>query len=444
MNHKQNSRAVAAKILAGVIGDKQSLTDALNQNLSSRLPGRDIGLIKEYCYGVLRWYPRLKIMAQALVYKPIKAKEVEIHALLLLGLYQLIYLQTPAYAAVSETVAAAGMLNKQWAKGLINQALHQYLNHPEKFLTLADASEEGRFAHTPWLIQAIQHAWPQQWQDILTANNQQAPMFLRVNRLQTSVTEYQQRLKNAGIAALTVPGLPQALLLQQPCAVESLPAFADGACSVQDLASQYLGGLLNLQPGQRVLDACAAPGGKTALMLETQPAIAQLVALDHDQLRLQRVQENLTRLKLTTPVQLIAEDARQTQRWWDGQHFDYIMLDAPCSGTGVIRRHPDIKLLRQSTDIARYMQTQAELLAALWPLLKPGGQLLYTTCSILPAENSETISRFCESYADAYPAPLAIPHALTQKVGQQLLPTAQSHDGFYYALLTKSSEGKLD
>lgn len=438
MNYKQNPRALAAKILAGVIRDKHSLTELFSQNLSLGLVDRDRGLIKEYCYGVLRWYPRLKIIADALVYKPIKTREAEISSLLWLGLYQLIYLQTPAHAAVSETVGACGRLNKLWAKGLINQALHQFLQHPEKFLQIADASEEGRFAHPQWLIEVIKAAWPAQWQEVLTANNTQAPMFLRVNPLQNSRDEYLTRLQNQGIAAVAVPELPYAIFLPQAHPVTTLPGFQDGCCSVQDLASQNIAKWLDLQPGQRVLDACAAPGGKAALILETAPEISQLVAIDQDAKRLARVQDNLARLKLKTRVEFLAEDAADPSRWWDGHGFDFILLDVPCSGTGVIRRHPDIKVLRQPTDIPAYAKKQSALLAALWPLLKPGGRLLYTTCSIFPIENAELISQFCETHPDALALPLTLADGLPQKVGLQLLPLNQSHDGFYYCLLFKS------
>ena len=394
-------------------------------------------LVQEYGYGVLRWYFRLKIIADSLLYKPLKAREQDITALLLLGLYQLIYLNTPPHAAVSETVAAAQVLKKPWAKGLINQALQQFLREPARFLQKADVSIAGRFSHPQWLIDRLQKAWPEQWEAILTANNQQAPMFLRVNALQNTRDDYQQRLQQHAIAAAPVADLPQALILAHPHAVNDLPGFNEGCCSVQDLASQYVVGLLDLQPGLRILDACAAPGGKTAYILEAAPELAQLTALDQDPDRLERVQENIQRLKLRTRLQLFAADAAQPTAWWDGQLFDRILLDAPCSGTGVIRRHPDIKILRQAQDIAAYAQQQFVLLSALWPLLKPGGRLLYTTCSILPEENEQLISRFSQAHADVKIEPVDIQVGIAQTIGRQLFPTLQSHDGFYYAILIK-------
>lgn len=432
-----NTRAIAAQILAGVIRDKHSLTEEFQQKLPVNLADRDRSLVKEYCYGVLRWYFRLKIIADSLLYKPIKARESEIAALLLLGLYQLIYLKTPPHAAVSETVSAAQVLKKTWAKGLINQALQQFLREPDKFLQKADVSAVGKFSHPQWMTTALKKAWPEQWQAILTANNLQAPMFLRVNPLQNTRDDYKQRLQQHAIAATEVADLPQALCLEHPQAVASLPGFSEGSCSVQDLASQYIVNLLDLQPGLHVLDACAAPGGKTAHILETAPNLAELVAIDQDPERLERVKENIQRLKLRTPLQLFAADAAEPAQWWDGQLFDRILLDAPCSGSGVIRRHPDIKILRQVNDIVAYAEQQWVLLSALWPLLKPGSRLLYTTCSIFAEENEQVVQRFCQTHADAQPLPVAIPVGIPQKMGHQLLPDPQANDGFYYAILLK-------
>lgn len=436
---RNNTRAIAAKILTAVIRDKYSLTDMFQQNIPSALPDCDRGLIKEYCYGVLRWYSRLQIIANLLVYKPVKSKEQDIASLLVLGLYQLIYLHTPDHAAVSETVAAAQTMQKPWAKGLINQALRQFISRRDFFLQQADATWVGKFAHPQWMIEALKKAWPEQWQAILSANNCQAPMFLRVNVQQNTREEYLQRLQQHAIEATPVESLPQAIRLTQPQPVDHLPGFHDGCCSVQDLASQYIVQILELAPHQRVLDACAAPGGKTAHILEAQPDLAQCIALDQDAGRLQRVEENIQRLKLQTRLQILAADAARPDTWWDGQYFDRILLDAPCSGTGVIRRHPDIKVLRRPADIAAYAQQQWALLTALWPLLKPGGCLLYTTCSIFPEENTQLISRFCSQYTDAKSLPIPFNVGLPQETGRQLFPTLDAHDGFYYALLSKSA-----
>lgn len=435
-----NTRAIATQILTAVIRDKHSLTQSFQQRLPGHLSGRDQGLIKEYCYGVLRFYFRLKLIADALVYKPVKSREQDIASLLLIGLYQLIYLNTPPHAAVSETVAAAQTLKKTWAKGFINQALQQFLRNPQQFLQKVDANMEGQFAHPQWMIDMLQKAWPEHWQAILLANNQQAPLFLRVNLRKNSRSAYQQRLLQQQINTFVEADFPQALRLAQPCAVEQLPGFNEGCCSIQDLASQAAAHLLDLQPHQRVLDACAAPGGKTAHILELAPAVSQLIALDQDAGRLARVSENIARLKLpTTHLQLLVADAAQPETWWDGQLFDRILLDAPCSGSGVIRRHPDIKLLRRPEDIQSCAQQQHRLLSALWPLLKPGGRLLYTTCSVFPLENAAIINHFCEKHSDAIALPVPLINSgIPQKFGYQLFPSAQYHDGFFYAPLLKA------
>ncbi len=424
-----------------MIRDRRSLAELLRQKIPSSLAARDQALVKEYCFGVLRWYERLKSIAALLIYKPLKSREQEIAALLLVGLYQLIYLNTPSHAAVSETVAAAQVLKKAWAKGLINQGLRQFLKRKNFFLEKADADETGRFSHPRWMIDAIKTAWPEYWESILTENNNHAPLFLRVNLRKNSREEYQARLWQHQINSFIVEDSPTALRLDQPRAVELLPGFSEGCCSVQDLASQYIVELLNLKPRQRILDACAAPGGKTCHILEAASDLTELIAIDQKAERLRRVEENIQRLQLPLQaLRLLTADAAQPEQWWDGRHFDRILLDAPCSGTGVIRRHPDIKILREPSDIIASARQQKRLLTVLWPLLKPGGLLLYTTCAIFTEENTEIIESFCRDNHDAVPLPIDLKQGIPQKIGHQLLPTAQSTDGFYYALLTKSCD----
>ncbi len=436
-----NVRAIAAKILAAVVKDKRSLTELYRDALPASLSARDRSLVKEYCYGSLRWHDRLQIIAAQLIYKPLKSRDQDVSELLLLGLYQLIYLQTPSYAAVSETVAATQLLKKPWAKGLINQALRKFLRDADSFQKKADAGSVGRYAHPQWLIKKLQSAWPDQWQDILAANNRVAPMFLRVNIQQTTVGALQQLLQKNHMETSFIPDLHQALRLIKPQPVHEIPGFEEGLFSVQDLASQYVVPLLNLSADQHVLDACAAPGGKTAHILETLPSLTKLVAIERDPIRLELIKENLNRLKIPeNSLTLIQADAADTKAWWDGQQFDRILLDAPCSGTGVIRRHPDIKILRKNEDIPIYSQQQMNLLLNLWPLLKPGGLLLYTTCSVLPEENELLIQQFCSNHSDAQPIPISISHGVSQTIGRQLLPQIEGHDGFYYALLQKTCE----
>ncbi len=434
-----NTRAIAAKILTAVIRDHQSLTEALNLKLSLlKADDRDSALVKQYCYGTLRWYHRLKSIAQTLLHKPLKSHHQDIDTLLLVGLYQLIYLNTPHYAAVSETVAAANILKKPWAKGLINQCLNQFIRDSNRLLQQADSTLVGKFSHPQWMIERIQTDWPEQWQTILLANNQQAPMFLRVNQQQINREQYILQLQGKQINANAVTELPQALQLEQALSVEDLPGFKNGLCSVQDLASQYVVNLLDCQPGFRVLDACAAPGGKACHILETQPNL-KLIALDQDPNRLKLIESNRQRLQLSsTALQLLAADASRPELWWDGQPFDRILLDAPCSATGVIRRHPDIKILRQPEDIGVYAQQQYALLAVLWPLLRAGGKLVYSTCSIFAEENEQVALRFYQNTPEAQPMPFSIDRAAPQKIGCQLLPDPQANDGFYYAVFIKN------
>ncbi len=434
-----NTRAIAAKILAGVFRDRKSLTELMQTHIPLNLPRRDQALIKELCFGVCRWYFRLAKVVDQLIYKPIKLKEAEVASLLLIGLYQLAYMSTPPHAALAETVGAASVLKKHWAKGLINQALHRFLENSVGLLQKADQSLSGKFAHPEWMINELQTAWPDHGQEILTANNVHAPLFLRVNLQKCSREGYLLQLKNAGIEALAVDDLPQAIRLVSPLKVQDLPGFEQGHFSVQDLASQYVLPILDLQAGHRVLDAAAAPGGKTTHILEAANFISELIAIDFDSERLQRIRESCQRLQLDQNLlKCIVADAADTKSWWDNRLFDRILLDAPCSATGVVRRHPDIKILRQYQDIVQCAKQQTGLLNALWPLLKPGGYLLYTTCSIFPLENEKNIEKFCDAHADAIVLPVRLKVGLEQKHGRQLLPEIQAHDGFYFSLLLKS------
>lgn len=432
-----SSRAIAAKILKAVISDHLSLTEALKIKIPSTVAPKDVSLIKQYAYGTLRWYFRLKRIADQLLYKPLKPGHGDLQALLLIGLYQIIYLKTPDYAAVSETVAAVAKLKKLWAKALINQALRQFLNNPQSFLQKADSTLEGEYAHPQWIIDQLKIDWADHWRDILSANNQPGPMFLRVNFRQIQREDYLALLNKENIAAVPVEDIPQGLHLLEPLPVESVPGFWQGYCSVQDLASQHIVKLLDVKPKQRILDACAAPGGKACALLESEPEIQKLVAIDHDGQRLKLLEDNLSRLKLDrNTVELKVADATNPNAWWDGIPFDRILLDAPCSGSGVIRRHPDIKILRHPQDIAAYAEQQFLLLKNLWPLLAPGGLLLYTTCSVFPEENTLLIQKFCQT-AEVEIFPVNVPHSLSPAIGCQLLPSVDGADGFYYALLAK-------
>lgn len=426
-------RTVAALALDEVIRQGRSLSAVLPA-WQGKVAPKDRPLLQELCYGVARWFHRLDAIAQRLLQKPFKAKDTDVHALILLGLYQMLHLRVPDHAAVSATVAATGELKKPWARGLVNGVLRNFQRQRDELLAASEDDEVARFSHPRWLIEKLRAAYPEQWQAILNANNQHPPMALRVNHSKVKRDEYRQRLTELGIESAHTPCNEDGLILARAVDVESLPGFAAGEVSVQDSAAQLAAELLDAQPGERILDACAAPGGKTAHVLERQPSV-QMVALDHDGERLQRLHENLQRLQLSASV--ITGDAANPAEWWDGQRFDRIMLDAPCSATGVIRRHPDIKLLRRNEDINQLAGLQGSILRALWPLLKPGGVLLYVTCSVLPQENVRQLQSFCREQPGAREMPLTAGWGMAQSIGRQILPGEAGMDGFYYARLRK-------
>lgn len=441
-------RAIAAHLLQRVIYDGESLTEALQDKAVASLKPQDQALLRDLCFGTLRWHERLSAILSQLLSKPLKQVDKDLECLLRTGLYQIIYQRTPDHAAVNETVKASKKLKKDWAGSLINGVLRNFLRRRDALLAQVDARDAARHAFPDWLLTHIRQAWPQDWENIVAASNTHAPMTLRVNQRQHSTAAYQQRLQDAGIAADLVPAVASALNLQTPLGVEQLPGFHGGSVSVQDAAAQLAAGLLNCQPGMRVLDACAAPGGKTSHLLEMTEGL-HLTAVDSSEARLQRVEENLARLRLregrggsqTAPtVDVITADAGNVAAWWDGQPFDRILLDAPCSATGVIRRHPDIKVLRRASDIAALQQEQAHLLDKLWSILRPGGKLLYATCSILPEENSRQVEAFLNRQADAVHQPISAEWGHAQPAGRQLLPGEQGMDGFYYALLGKQTQ----
>jgi 16S rRNA (cytosine967-C5)-methyltransferase len=434
-----NPRLAAAKALAAVLSGKASLNSSLPTQLD-KVELRDRGLTQDLAFGTARWQPRLGALAAKLLQKPFKAADADVEALLLVGLYQLLYSRIPAHAAISETVGCTDKLKKPWAKALLNAVLRRAQRESEALLAELEHDPVVRTAHPRWLQKALKAAWPEHWEAICAANNAHPPMILRVNRRHHLRDQYLQLLSEAGIQASACSFSQDGIVLAEPGDVRSLPGFDQGWISVQDEAAQLAADLLELAPGQRVLDACCAPGGKTCHLLEVQPALAGVVAVDLEAKRLVRVRENLQRLGLN--AELIAADARQTGQWWDGKPFQRILLDAPCSATGVIRRHPDIKLTRQADDIPALAALQGELLDALWPTLQVGGILLYATCSTLPMENTEVIAAFLTRTAGARELDIAgqlgqQPPGLKQPHGRQLLAKEGGHDGFYYAKLIK-------
>jgi len=429
-----NPRLAAARALAAVLSGKASLNSSLPAQLD-KVDERDRGLTQDLAFGTARWQPRLDLLAAQLLQKPFKAADADVQALLLVGLYQLFYSRIPAHAAIGETVGCADKLKKPWAKGLLNAVLRRAQREGEELLAGMERDPVVRTAHPRWLQKSLKAFWPEQWEAICAANNAHPPMILRVNRRHHSRDAYLALLAEAGIGASACQYSRDGIVLAEACDVRGLPGFAEGWVSVQDEAAQLSADLLELAPGQRVLDACCAPGGKTCHLLEAEPGLAHMTAIDLEAKRLTRVRENLDRLQLD--AELIACDARDTASWWDGKPFQRILLDAPCSATGVIRRHPDIKLTRQADDIPALATLQGELLDALWPTLEVGGMLLYATCSSLPTENTEVIDAFLARTPGARELDLATEAGLRQPHGRQLLAQEGGHDGFYYAKLIK-------
>ena len=429
-----NVRVVCAHILSTVLRHEASLNTAL-PNWADKVPERDLNLLQELCYGTLRHLPALETIAEKLVTKPLKKKDADVHALILSGLYQIREMRTPPHAAVNESVSACKSLKKNWARGLVNSVLRRYLR--ERTQIDDDCRKDDRYQtlHPRWLQERLIRAWGDDARNIMAANNQRPPMTLRINQRKTTRLDYLKLLEEKQLSAQPAPYSPTAIYLGAPCNVDQLPGFDDGWVSVQDEAAQLCCELLATAPGQRVLDSCCAPGGKTCHILEHQPDLESMVALDVDEERLAMVRQNLQRLQLSAT--LTAADATDRELWWDGIGFDRILLDAPCSATGVIRRHPDIKVLRREEDIGKLAATQLRLLETLWTTLKNDGTLLYATCSVLPEENDDVVEAFVNTQPDCQPTAIDTNWGIATRLGRQLFPTPGGHDGFYYALLTK-------
>ncbi len=431
-----NPRLAAVHILQRVFEQGRNLPDALG-TVHSRIPDqKGRALTQALCYGVLRHSFSLDAILLQLLKKPLKDKDADLRCLLLIGLYQIIHMRVPDHAAVSETVKLTPALKKNWARAMVNGVLRNYLRQAESLLAEVEKEPVSRFDHPRWLLEKLQASWPHDWQAIATANNQPAPMTLRVNRQQISREDYLQRLQNAGNPAEACRHSQDGLRLIDAVAVEQLPGFKKGLVSVQDEAAQLAAPLLQPAPGQRILDACAAPGGKTAHILEICPGLAQLDALEKVPARHDDMRDNLQRLKLK--ARRITGDAAQPEAWWDGRPYDRILLDAPCSATGVIRRHPDIKSLRRAADLDALVRTQQQILQALWPLLAPGGMLLYATCSVLAEENGLQIEDFLNKHDDARLEPIERDWGSPTTAGRQILPGEENMDGFFYACLRKA------
>lgn len=430
MTKSINLRSLSAQLIERVVDKGESLNTALPA-AQKKLSDKDSALVQEICFGVLRTLPQLEALIGKLMERPLTGKQRVLHYLIMVGLYQLEYTRVPAHAALAETVAGAEVLKRTSLKGLLNGVLRQFQRQREELLASIQDGPQ-RYLHPGWLLKRLQHAWPEQWQQIVEANNQRPPMWLRVNRQHQDRDAWLNKLVESGRNAQPADDVTDALRLDAPAPVSQLPGFAQGWVTVQDLSAQRCALLLEPQNGEQILDLCAAPGGKTTHILEIAPE-AEVMAVDVDAQRLKRVEENLQRLGMKADVK--QGDGRTPQQWCGDHQFDRILLDAPCSATGVIRRHPDIKWLRRDRDIAELAKLQSEILDAVWPHLKPGGTLIYATCSILPEENHQQIDAFLQRQHDAQAESLRDAPAN----GLQVFPQAEGGDGFFYAKLIKKS-----
>ena len=432
-------RALAARAVLAVARDGRTLEDALGE-LNATADERPA--VQSLAFGTVRWFVELEACLGLLASRPPAQLDPRVRALALVGLFQLAHGETPAHAAVAETVEAARVLGQPRAAGLVNAVLRRFLRERDGILAAVRQDPAVRYAHPAWLVEALRRDWPGRHEALLDAANAHPPMWLRVNARRTDAPGYAGRLREAGLEAASCDFAPEALKLARPVEVGRLPGFAAGDVSVQDAAAQLAARLLDARPGMQVLDACAAPGGKACHVLELVPGLARLVALDIDESRNRRVRDNLARLGLKADV--VTGDVAAPSGWWDGRPFDRVLLDAPCSGTGVIRRHPDIKLLRRPEDIGALADRQRRLLRAAWAALAPGGLLVYATCSVLRAENADVIAAFLDEFHGAEEvtesARLFLPgQPPGAGAGPGLaLPTgAADTDGFYYACLEK-------
>ena len=438
----QSYRLSAIKMLTAVVKDGRSLSDLIRSRQQS-LEAREAARLQELTYGTVRWSYRLDAVVAQLLKKPLRNKDSDVRVLLWQALYEIIYMRTPDYAVVSSYATLTNKLRKGWAKALVNASLREFLRSRDQLLEQADTVPAARHSVPEWLYQRVSADWPQATEQYFAASNQKAPLVLRVNTQQTTRDAYLKQLQQAGIEA-SLPALgSHAIAIASGVRVETLPDFAEGHFAVQDSAAQLAAELVAPRAGERVLDACAAPGGKTAHLASLQPDI-HLTAIDNDSGRLQRVEENLRRLR-HSGVQTHCADAAELDSWWNKQPFDAILLDAPCSALGVMRRHPDIRRLRRDADIDALFDTQFGLLKSLWQTLAPGGRLIYVTCSVLRRENEQVIAAFLADQSDAVETPIEAAEdagkeanwGLNCEHGRQILPGQHDSDGFYYAILAR-------
>ena len=430
-------RWLAARAAAAVLDRGESLDAQSAGHLAELDQARDRALARRLTHALMRDWPAVNALVSQLLKRPPVRRDRLVHFILAVALAELREAREPPRAVVHAAVEAVRMAGLSHLSGLVNGVLRNYLRASDAFLSLLPEDAVHRFGYPAWLVERIQRDWPDDWSSVLAAGNDPPPLWLRVNRGHWTRAEAALALAEAGFETRAPPELPDALQLMQRAAIRQLPGFAEGGLSVQDAAAQLTLAYVQPEAGQRILDACAAPGGKAAHLLEC--AEVDLTAVELDATRLARTAETLDRLGLR--ARLIQADAACPDEWWDGQPFDRILLDAPCSASGVIRRHPDIRWLRRAADIDPLVDLQQRLLAALWPLLKPGGMLVYVTCSILKAENVWQASRFLELHADARAIEPASLPGRAQGPGRQILPGDDGMDGFYHVAFERLCAG---
>lgn len=430
-----SSRLIATQIIEQVFESKATLTHALRNNESFKQAGNDKALIQEICYGTFRWYIQLEYILNLLLEKRIKKKDSRLKYLMIVGLYQLRFMRIPPHAVVSETVNTCKKIKMEWAKSLVNAILRRYIRETELFNPDIDNDDGLRTSHPKWIVDQLRRDWPEEWKSILDANNQHPPMYLRVNEQRQSREQYLIKMEQTGIGGQFTPYSKQGILLEKPIDVDQLPGFNKGEVSVQELAAQLSVELLDLKPEHTVLDACAAPGGKSSHILETQAKIKSLTVIEKDPNRAKRLSETLNRLGLHAITKV--SDINDIEHWWDKEPYDRILLDAPCSATGVIRRHPDIKILRTPEEVNFINTLQMQLLETLWQTLKPKGLLVYITCSIFKQENSELIKQFIDNNNDCVLNPIDAEWGKDTGYGKQILTGQNNMDGFFYSCLEK-------
>ncbi|MFV2058711.1 MAG: 16S rRNA (cytosine(967)-C(5))-methyltransferase RsmB [Thiohalomonadales bacterium] len=430
-----NARVIAANILVAVSQQGHRLEYAIKTSLPAQISPKDAAFVKELSYGGVRHWIQLLALVNSCLQRPLKNKDADISALMVLGLYQLIYLRVPDHAALSATVNAVVDIGKAWAKNLVNGVLRNLQRNYKQKLSELASNPEAEFNHPDWMLRRLKQQWPDNWRMIVVANDEYPPLTMRVNHARITTSECLARLASDGISAEAVEGVSTAIRLSKALDVTQMALFTSGLLSVQDSAAQLAAPLLQLGAHERVLDMCAAPGGKTGHILENRGDLQELVSVEIESRRSDRIVENLSRLKLRATV--VTADATTPQAWWDKRVFDKILLDVPCSASGVIRRHPDIKLLRSENDLSELLKLQQKILTEIWPLLRPGGMLLYVTCSVFQEENAQQIEHFLARHSDATAMQIDVGCGVVSGAGLQILPGQSDMDGFYYARLKK-------